>query len=121
MFPKWRHTLRANWTMPWADATVSVAWRYIGETKYEDDTAEPSIGKGTTDPFQHLQHAQNYFDISALWHVNDTFSLRAGVNNLFDNDPPYIANAIVGGALPNAYPAYDLLGRRLFFGVTANF
>lgn len=121
MFPKWRHTLRANWTMPWVDATLSVAWRYIGETKYEDDTAEPSIGKGTVDPFQHLQKAQNYFDVSALWHVNDMFSLRGGVNNVFDNDPPYIANAIVGGALPNAYPSYDLLGRRIFVGITANF
>ncbi|HEY3695888.1 MAG TPA: TonB-dependent receptor [Phenylobacterium sp.] len=121
MFPKWRHTLRGNWTMPWADATLSVAWRYIGEVKYESDTNEPSIGAGTTDAFAHLLKAQNYFDVSALWHVNDKFSIRGGINNVFDNDPPILANAIVGGALPNTYTAYDLLGRRVFVGVTANF
>jgi len=104
IYPKWRHTARANWTMPWADATISLAWRYIGEAKYENDTNEP-----------------NYFDLSGLWRVNDTFSVRGGINNLFDKDPPLILNAIVGGGLPNTYPNYDLLGRRLFVGVTANF
>jgi hypothetical protein len=36
-------------------------------------------------------------------------------------NPPLIPSAIVGGGLPNTYPLYDLLGRRLFVGVTANF
>jgi len=121
MFPKWRHTLRTNWTMPWAAATISLAWRYIGEVKYENDTNEPSIGAGTHDAFEHRLKAQNYFDISGLWHLSDKLTIRGGVNNVFDKDPPFVANAIVGGALPNTYTTYDLLGRRLFVGLTANF
>lgn len=121
MFPKWRHTVRANWTMPWVDATLSLAWRYVGEVKYENDTEEPSIGSGSNNLFSHVLKAQNYFDVAAQWHVNDKFSVRGGVNNIFDNDPPILANAIVGGALPNTYTTYDLLGRRLFIGITANF
>ncbi|MDB5448111.1 MAG: TonB-dependent receptor, partial [Phenylobacterium sp.] len=121
IFPKWRHTARANWTLPWAEATVSLAWRYIGGATYENDTNEPSIGKGTTNKFNHRLPSVSYFDLSGLWRVNDTFSIRGGVNNLFDKDPPLVPNAIVGGALPNTYTVYDLLGRRMFVGFTANF
>ena len=121
MFPKWRSTAHVAWTTPWVNATISMAWRYVGEVKYENDTNEPSIGKGTTNAFSHVLSAQNYFDLSGLWHVNDKVTFRAGVNNIFDKQPPILANAIVGGALPNTYTTYDLLGRRLFVGITANF
>jgi iron complex outermembrane receptor protein len=60
-------------------------------------------------------------DISGVWKINDMFSIRGGVNNVFDKDPPIVPNSIVGGALPNTYTVYDLLGRRLFVGLTANF
>ena len=121
LLPKWRHTMHVNWTTPWVDATISGAWRYVGEGKYENDTNEPGLGLGTTNKFSHVLGDQNYFDLSALWHVNDKLTMRAGVNNIFDNDPPILANAIVGGALPNTYTTYDLLGRRFFMGLTANF
>ena len=121
IFPKWRHTAHANWTTPWVDATLSLTWRYVGEAKYEVDTNEPGIGAGKTNLFSHVLKAQNYFDVSGQWHVNDNFSVRAGVNNVFDKDPPILANAIVGGARPNTYTTYELLGRRLFVGLSANF
>jgi iron complex outermembrane recepter protein len=119
--PVWRHTLRANWTMPWTDATISVAWRYIAGTKFEEDTNEPSIGEGTVDPFNHTVPERSYIDLSGLWRVNNAFSVRAGINNLFDQDPPLINSDIVGGALPNSYGAYDFLGRQMFIGLTASF
>ena len=121
IYPKWRHTAHVNWVLPWASATVSVAWRYVGGATYENDTNQPTIGKGTTTAFDHTLPAVSYFDVSGQWRVNDNFSIRAGVNNIFDKDPPIIPNAIVGGALPNTYTTYDLLGRRLFVGLTANF
>jgi iron complex outermembrane receptor protein len=119
--PRWRHTMHVNWTTPWKDTSLSVAWRYIGESKYYADTNEPSIGKGTVNAFNHTLPERSYIDISGLWHVNDRFSVRAGVNNVFDQDPPLIASSIVGTGLPNTYPTYDLLGRHMFVGFTANF
>ncbi|MBW8815550.1 MAG: TonB-dependent receptor [Caulobacterales bacterium] len=119
--PRWRHTLRVNWTTPWHDLLLSAAWRYIGESKYEVDTNEPSIGKGRTNAFNHTLPERSYIDLAGLWKVNDMFSLRAGVNNVFDQDPPLINSAIVGSGLPNTYPTYDLLGRKVFVGFTANF
>lgn len=119
--PRWRHTLRLNWATPW-DATLSVAWRYIGGMKYEGDSDEPTIGgNATPDPFNHRIPARSYVDLSAVWHVNDNYSLRAGVNNVLDQDPPLVNNAYSGTGSPNTYPTYDLLGRKLFIGFTANF
>jgi len=112
--------LRVNWTSPW-NVLMSAAWRHIGEAKLETDTNEPTIGKGTNNPFNHLLPARNYLDVSAQWNVNDVLRVRAGVNNVLDQDPPLVNSLIAGTGLPNTYPTYDLLGRKLFVGFTANF
>jgi iron complex outermembrane receptor protein len=120
LFPRWRQTLRVNWATPW-NVTLSATWRYIGGTKLETDTNEPTIGRGTVDAFNHTLPQRSYLDLAALWHVNDRISLRAGVNNIFDQDPPLVNNRISGTGSPNTFPTYDLLGRRMFMGLTANF
>ncbi len=119
-FPKWRHSLRADWRSPW-DVDVGVTWRHIGESKNEVDTNEPTIGRGTVNAFNHVLPDRNYVDLSALWHINDQFAVRAGVNNVFDKDPPLMDNRISRTGSPNTYTIYDLLGRKLFMGFTATF
>jgi len=118
--PEWRHTARVNWSLPNTNATLSVAWRYWGSTKYENLSKDEALA-GAPNPFIDKINAVNYFDLAGLWNVNDMFTLRAGVNNVFDKDPPLVPASIVGGGLPNTYPMYDLLGRRMFVGLTANF
>ena len=120
LFPKWRHTFRVTWNAP-HDVQVSGAWRYIGGATFEEDTDEPTIGQGSTTAFTHKVNAVSYFDLAANWNVNEKLAVRGGINNLFDKNPPLIANTIVGGALPNSYPTYDLLGRHLFVALTARF
>jgi outer membrane receptor protein involved in Fe transport len=65
--------------------------------------------------------AVSYLDLAANWNINEKLSLRGGINNIFDKDPPLIPNAIVGNANPNTYTNYDLLGRHMFVGLTARF
>lgn len=121
ILPEWRHTARINWTTPW-DVTASLAWRYIGSVTNEADSGEPTIGEdGIPDPFNHKLPSRSYIDLSAIWNVNDIFTMRAGINNIFDQDPPLVNSLIAGTGLPNTYPTYDLLGRRMFIGFTANF
>ncbi len=121
LFPKWRHTLSATWATPW-DVSATLAWRYIGEAKFERDTNEPSgLGRNTTDAFNHTLPERSYVDLSAQWTVNDKVTLTGGVNNIFDQDPPLINSAYVGTGLPNTYSTYDLLGRKLFVSVRAAF
>jgi outer membrane receptor protein involved in Fe transport len=51
-------------------------------------------------------------DLTATYELNDNFSFRAGVVNLFDNEPP----------LRVLYDdLWDLFGRRYFIGAQANF
>jgi len=118
--PRWRHTMRVNWVTPW-DVTASLTWRYIHGMTYEQDTNEPTIGAGATNAFNHKLPQRSYLDLSALWNVNDMFAVRGGINNIFDQDPPLVNNRISQTGSPNTYPTYDLLGRRLFVGLTAKF
>jgi outer membrane receptor protein involved in Fe transport len=118
--PRWRHTMRVNWQSPW-DVLFSVAWRHFGGAKLETDTNQPTIGQGTTDLFNHTLPSRDYMDLSAIWNMNKVLTLRAGVNNLLDQDPPLVSAAIAGTGLPNTFPTYDLLGRRIFVGFTARF
>jgi hypothetical protein len=50
--------------------------------------------------------SRSYFDLASTWDVNETYSLRLGINNLLDQDPP---------GTPNAWGPYDALGRQVFF------
>ncbi|MGS0496975.1 TonB-dependent receptor [Pseudoalteromonas sp. S1727] len=59
-----------------------------------------------------------YSDISGSYMINDTVSVNAGVNNLFDKQPPYYTGYT--DANTDAY-SYDTLGRRFFAGVNVKF
>ncbi|MBZ2192712.1 TonB-dependent receptor [Pseudoalteromonas arctica] len=55
-----------------------------------------------------------YHDISASYMINDVLTVSAGVNNMFDKEPPYYS----GNNDSNTDPyTYDTLGRRLFAGI----
>ncbi|WP_428154866.1 TonB-dependent receptor domain-containing protein [Brevundimonas sp.] len=101
-FPEWK----ALSSVSWANGPFSVGarWRRVGEiTVINSTTVLPSI---------------DYFDMNASWSVNDTVSLRAGVNNLSDEQP----NVYVPGVQANTDPStYDVLGRRYYVGLTAKF
>ena len=65
--------------------------------------------------------AMNYFDLAATYQMMDNVTLRAGVNNVFDSDPP-LSYSVGTTGNGNTYPQlYDALGRYFFFGITANF
>ena len=118
--PRWRHTLRSSWQTPW-DVLVSADWRYIGAAKLETNTSDPALSNGVQDVFDAKLKPVSYLDLAAIWNVRKDVVLRAGVNNVFDKDPQIISSLIAQTGSPNAYPTYDLLGRTLFVGLTANF
>jgi outer membrane receptor protein involved in Fe transport len=131
--PKWRHKLRVTWSSPW-DVDFSVAWRYIGEVGLDADTTNGLVGGGpgaTTcggrtihgvgDCWDSRINAFNYFDLAASWTVREGVELRAGVNNVFDKDPPVIGTSqlpvVIGNG--NTFPGeYDALGRTVFLSAT---
>ena len=121
--PTWRHEFRVTWNSPW-NVLLSLQWRYIGSASFDSNSTQPGLN-GTFEPtFDHVNAtlpAVNYLDLSTAWRVNTTVTLRAGVNNILDQDPPLLDNDITGSGSPNTYPTYDLLGRQIFVSATAKF
>ena len=113
--PTWRHKVRATWTTPWSGLLLSADWRYYGEV---------SVDTGAINTLDSKIPAQNYIDLSASVKIYDVVTLHAGVNNVFDRDPPLIGAGDLPGIIGNGNTipgAYDAMGRYLFVGFTTNF
>ena len=129
--PKWRHKLRASWQSNFG-LGLSLQWRHTGSVKAETLQNNETVGgEFNFDPGLEVR-AYNYFDLAGTFTLLDRINLRAGVNNLFDVDPPRITggNAARGGsnlcpAGPcngNTYPGtWDALGRLFWAGATIDF
>ena len=120
--PKWKSKARLNWQTPWP-VTGSLAWRHIGGVDV-DRSSSNSFLTGTVDPADAKLAAADYIDLSAAWRVRGQYTLRLGVNNVFDVAPPLVGSNHPGGVFGNANTytqVYDSLGRYLFMGLTAQF
>lgn len=108
--PKYRHKLRAAWSTPW-NWDMAMTWRHIDKVANENGSTNIS---GAFSQF-------DYIDLAGSWNLTKKLTLRAGINNLFDKDPPlYEAGAPFGNG--NTYPqVYDALGRRVFASATYKF
>jgi len=121
--PTWRHKVRATWATPW-DVQVAATWRHINNILNETLSSDPLLSKKTDATNRELA-ARDYFDVAASWSINKTFTVRAGINNLFDKDPPIVTNALAGPSIfgnGNTFPQlYDTLGRLVFVNAVAKF
>jgi iron complex outermembrane receptor protein len=117
--PEWRHRFRTTWLTPW-DLDLSGTWRFYGEGEIGVLGPDGSLNNGGTRIDRYLDSV-NYFDLAATWRVLDTVTLRAGVNNVLDKDPP-LSYGVGTTGNGNTYPQlYEARGRYFFFGLTANF
>ncbi|HXN11151.1 MAG TPA: TonB-dependent receptor, partial [Steroidobacteraceae bacterium] len=122
--PSWRHNLRVTWQTPWS-VLVSMQWRYIGGTSFDNNSTDPSLSGNEEGGFDNINAtipSYSYLDLSAEWKVWGGIELRAGTNNVLDKEPPVIpALDITQTGAPNTYPSYDLIGREVYFGFRAKF
>lgn len=101
-FPEWKSLVSANWKQ--GPFGVTARWRRVGEmTVYGSDE---------------VLDATHYFDLTGSWDINDTVSLRGGINNLTDQEPRTWDPGVQANTDPSTY---DILGRRYFVGLTAKF
>lgn len=114
----WRHSARLTWLTPWDHLAVSARWRYLSAVHLDTNSSQPALNNGFYDAYDNVIPAYNYLDLSASWQLGDHFTLRAGCNNVFDKDPPFLNDTViygvVGGANQNTYTVYDFMGRELF-------
>ncbi len=90
---RWRHVLRITWEMPW-QVQLSAQWRFIGATQYDNNSAQALLQNqeaGFYDPLLMHVGSESYLDLTSVWLANAHFQVRFGVSNVFDRDPPLIA------------------------------
>jgi len=121
--PKWRHKMRAVWTTPWI-FDLALTWRHMDSVKI-DASSSNALLAGDYVPIQAEMGKRDYFDISGSVNLTKKITLRAGVNNVFDKDPPIgDSTGVVGAPFGNGntYPqVYDALGRKIFASITVQF
>jgi len=117
---RWRHALTTTWNTPW-NWNVGFRWRYYDSVVISSSSSNPALA-GDFNPVDGKIGARNYLDLFAQWNVSKNFTLRGGVNNVFDRDPPLVSQAAPPYGNGNTFPqAYDTLGRNFFVNVQAKF
>ena len=122
--PHWKHKFRTTWNTPIPALDANIAWRHIGGVQADVSSPNPLLAGNTAPtPGLHLGH-RDYIDIGAAYTFDSKYSVRVGMNNVFDKDPPlanlsYLPTVFGNG---NTIPqVYDTLGRMIFVNVTLDF
>lgn len=111
---KWK--LFASFGANVGPVTLNTNWRHLPEVR---NVALVTNSASTALPTP----AYDLFDLSGKWTINETFEVRGGIDNLLDSEPPRV------GVIPSTTSAagttdgasYDILGRRFYIGLRANF
>jgi iron complex outermembrane receptor protein len=126
--PRWRHILNTTWETP-VGLDVGVNWRFIGKVGYEGNDPDPTlaaagltaVGAAYNDFDKQLPNI-SYIDLFAVWNTPwKGLTVRGGINNILDKDPPLATFEITSGGAANTYSTYDALGRQIYLAVTAKF
>ncbi len=127
-FNKWRHRLMTNWSTPWHGADLTLVWRYFSEVKLDGQDSNQFLALlGTATgplPTDAKLGARGYLDLSGSMSFAEKYTVRLGVSNLLDKDPPLngAASCPSGPCNGNTWPqVYDTLGRQIFIMGTARF
>lgn len=110
-FPKWRTTLSAQLT--WGDFSLATRWRYLSAMETRAKRLSPALNSLGT-PSMH------YLDVTAGATLFDRYTLRLGVENLANHQPPIFSTPI-DGVLNTDPNTFDTLGRRYFARLSVSF
>lgn len=118
--PRWKHTARVLWETA-SPLSLAFQWRHIAGVRLA--ALNPAFNlQDSVSPANIRLPAQDFFDATATFRLDERFELRIGANNLFDRKPPLVVNNTAAGGGPssgNTYPAwFDPLGRYMFAGIS---
>ncbi|HLT91008.1 MAG TPA: TonB-dependent receptor [Woeseiaceae bacterium] len=107
--PEWRGTLMATWGME--NLELQATTRYISSMDHEATVQNPDATAEGTD-------ATWYLDLAGRYDLTERIALRAGINNVANQQPRLYSPNIDAGTDPSTF---DVLGRRYFVGVEIEF
>lgn len=108
---RWKTFTDISYTL--GDGTLGLRWRYLSPTKTQDYLVTPC--KAT----RCFADTKDYNMFDLYWNVRlgEHYTVRGGIDNLLDRDPPLV-RGIPGNTDPQNY---DLLGRRYYIAASAKF
>lgn len=105
--PTYRHRMLATWNTPFGIETT-LTWRHLSGT--DNISAAPS-------PVDERLAAADYFDLSGNYEITEGVRFRAGMNNIFSEQPPVSISSGPPLGNGNTYPVSFDTGRFIFFGL----
>lgn len=117
--PEWSFVQTTRWTS--GPFSAQLLWRYT------DGIRQDAVALGAADASDFAVPriaSQSFFDVTGSYDIDATWSIRGGITNLFDRDPPIVGNDYGGTAenSGNTFPAtYPSVGRGYYLGATAKF
>lgn len=92
---------------PWS---VGVRWQHLPTIDPSPSAAADVMGVDSHDQF----------DLFGNWTFNERYSIRAGIDNLLDEDPEVVGATPFNNNLGSTNSSYDQFGRRFYFGLTVS-
>jgi outer membrane receptor protein involved in Fe transport len=108
--PEYRHRMLNTWSTPW-NFNVDMIWRFFSST-------DNNVGPNVNPPVDREIDTQQYLDLAVRYFFSEELEFRAGVNNVFGEQPPVITSAGPPSGNGNTYPNLFDTGRFFFFGMT---
>ncbi|RZM25124.1 MAG: TonB-dependent receptor, partial [Sphingomonas sp.] len=105
--PRWRWLSTANVSYDGFD--LGFRWRHLNAMRDVSSVISTVVAPGVP--------AYDLFDVTGRIAVNDRFSMRMGVTNIGNRQPP-VVQGTAGFTLPGTY---DIVGRSFYVGVTTRF
>ncbi len=108
--PEWKVNGSFQWN--YKDLTLKWSTLYIGSM-----IANQAQQAGVLDPFKTGKYFRH--DLRATYELNEQFSFRGGILNLFDKEPPRLPETFTGTGTGSSQ--YDNRGRYFFVGTNIKF
>jgi len=97
---------------------IHLFWRWVDSMDNAAPLASATFGYPNPELGIPDVPSYSYFDLGFGYRFNDELMVRAGINNLFDKQPPLLADAVFG---PNTDARlYDVFGRTYYFSFVWN-
>jgi iron complex outermembrane recepter protein len=108
--PEWKLTLNTNYSTD--DLSLNLAARYIADMVHANTVTggSPVTNTGVDSTW--------YLDLNGTYSLTDNVELRAGINNLLDQEPRLYTPNVQANTDPSLY---DVVGRSAFVGVKLRF
>ena len=127
----YRHNLGATWNTPWKFRGTAL-WRFFSGVNQVGNVDNGFDGTGNVtslvqsggNAIDERIDSTSYLDLAGFYDVNDELTLRMGVNNVLDSNPPIVTTFGTTGVNVEANTVagvFDAGGRFLFAGATFNF